>query len=113
MNYFLSGGAKNGKSSLAQRIVCAHPGPRYYLATMIPHDDEDLLRIRRHIDDRAGLGFTTVECGTDVLSALGRMDPGGEPGNNARRKNYEKTFIGPASVPGHGHRTCPDRIRGR
>ena len=29
-----------------------------------------------------------------------RMDPGGEPGNNARRKNYEKTFIGPASVPG-------------
>ena len=77
MNYFLSGGAKNGKSSLAQRIVCAQPGPRYYLATMIPHDDEDLLRIQRHIDDRAGLGFATVECGTDVLSALGRMDPGG------------------------------------
>ena len=47
MNYFLSGGAKNGKSSLAQDIVCAQPGPRYYLATMIPHDDEDLLRIRR------------------------------------------------------------------
>ena len=77
MNYFLSGGAKNGKSSLAQRIVCAQPGPHYYLATMIPHDDEDLLRIRRHIDDRAGLGFATVECGTDILSALGRMDPGG------------------------------------
>ena len=77
MNYFLSGGAKNGKSSLAQRIVCAQPGPRYYLATMIPHDDEDLLRIQRHIDDRAGLGFTTVECGTDILSALRRMDPGG------------------------------------
>ena len=76
MNYFLSGGAKNGKSSLAQRIVCAQPGPRYYLATMIPHDDEDLLRIQRHIDDRAGLGFTTVECGTDVLSALSRMDGG-------------------------------------
>lgn len=77
MNYFLSGGAKNGKSSLAQRIVCAQPGPHYYLATMIPHDDEDLLRIRRHIDDRAGLGFATVECGTDILSALGRMDHGG------------------------------------
>ena len=74
MNYFLSGGAKNGKSSLAQRIVCAQPGPHYYLATMIPHDDEDLLRIRRHIDDRAGLGFATVECGTDILSALGRLE---------------------------------------
>ena len=77
MKTFISGGAKNGKSSLAQRIICAQPGPHYYLATMIPHDDEDLLRIQRHIDDRAGLGFATVERGTDVLSALGRMDPGG------------------------------------
>ena len=34
MNYFLSGGAKNGKSSLAQEIVCAQSGPHYYLATM-------------------------------------------------------------------------------
>ena len=66
MNYFLSGGAKNGKSSLAQDIVCAQPGPHYYLATMIPHDDEDLLRIRRHLDNRAGMGFETVECGTDI-----------------------------------------------
>lgn len=39
-----------------------------------------------------------------------RMDPGGEPGNNARRKNYEKTFIGPASVPGHGHRPGTDGV---
>ena len=30
-----------------------------------------------YIDDRAGLGFATVECGTDILSALRRMDPGG------------------------------------
>ena len=30
MNYFLSGGAKNGKSSLAQQIVCAQGGPHYY-----------------------------------------------------------------------------------
>ena len=77
MNYFLSGGAKNGKSSLAQDIVCAQPGPHYYLATMIPHDNEDLLRIRRHLDNRAGMGFETVECGTDILSALPKMDPAG------------------------------------
>ena len=77
MNYFLSGGAKNGKSSLAQDIVCAQPGPHYYLATMIPHDDEDLLRIRRHLENRAGMGFETVECGTDILSALPKMDPAG------------------------------------
>ena len=70
MNYFLSGGAKNGKSSLAQEIVCAQSGPRYYLATMIPHDDEDRLRIQRHLDNRAGMGFQTVECGADILSSL-------------------------------------------
>ena len=77
MNYFPSGGAKNGKSSLAQEIVCAQSGPRYYLATMIPHDDEDRLRIQRHLDNRAGMGFQTVECGTDILSSLSRMEPDG------------------------------------
>ena len=77
MNYFLSGGAKNGKSSLAQQIVCAQGGPHYYLATMIPHDDEDWLRIRRHLENRAGLGFQTVECGTDILASLSQMDPDG------------------------------------
>lgn len=77
MNYFLSGGAKNGKSSLAQEIVCAQSGAHYYLATMIPHDEEDLLRIRRHLDNRAGLGFQTVECGTQILSALAQMEPDG------------------------------------
>ena len=59
MNYFLSGGAKNGKSSLAQRIVCAQPGPRYYLATMIPHDDEDLLRIQYLATQNLGVRFST------------------------------------------------------
>lgn len=77
MTYFLSGGAKNGKSALAQTLVCAHPGPHYYLATMIPHDDEDRLRIRRHLQDRAGLGFQTVECGTNLLCALDQMQPEG------------------------------------
>lgn len=57
MNYFLSGGAKNGKSSLAQQIVCAQGGPHYYLATMIPHDDEDWLRIRRHLETARDWAF--------------------------------------------------------
>lgn len=77
MNYFLSGGAKTENPRWRSGSSAPSPGPHYYLATMIPHDDEDLLRIRRHIDDRAGLGFATVECGTDILSALGRMDHGG------------------------------------
>ena len=47
MNYLLSGGAKNGKSMLAQSIVKSMQPDRpiYYLATMIPHDGEDRARI--------------------------------------------------------------------
>lgn len=79
MTIFLSGGCKNGKSTLAER--CAHAlsagGPLYYLATMIPHDGEDLSRIRRHIAARDGLGFITLEQGRNILSCLDRADRGG------------------------------------
>ena len=37
---------------------------------MIPVDEEDRERIRRHVADRAGLGFETIECGGDILSCL-------------------------------------------
>ena len=79
MNYFLSGGAKNGKSSLAQRLAVelAKGGPHYYIATMIPVDEEDRERIRRHVADREGLGFETVECGRDILSCLSNVDKRG------------------------------------
>ena len=64
MTIFLSGGAKNGKSTLAQELAVklSGAGKRYYVATMIPTDEEDLARIRRHIADRDGLGFETIEC---------------------------------------------------
>ena len=34
-----------------------------YWATMEPVDGEDRARIARHLDERAGWGFSTVECG--------------------------------------------------
>ena len=79
MTIFLSGGAKNGKSSLAQELAVrlAAGGPLYYVATMIPVDDEDRERIRRHVADRAGMGFQTLECGRSVLSCLDRTDRDG------------------------------------
>ena len=79
MTVFLSGGCKNGKSSLAERSVCvlAGGGPLYYIATMIPHDAEDRERIRRHVASRQGQGFRTLEQGTDLLSCLERAEPGG------------------------------------
>lgn len=79
MTVFISGGAKNGKSSLAQELAVrlAAGGPRYYVATMIPVDEEDRDRIRRHVADREGLGFETVECGRNILSCLDRVDRSG------------------------------------
>lgn len=79
MNYLLSGGAKNGKSMLAQRIVRSMRSERpiYYLATMIAHDAEDDARIARHRRERAGWGFETLECGTDILRVLDTADPNG------------------------------------
>jgi adenosylcobinamide kinase/adenosylcobinamide-phosphate guanylyltransferase len=79
MRIFLSGGAKNGKSSLAQELVVnlSRGGKRYYVATMIPVDEEDRLRIRRHVADRAGLGFETLEQGRDLPACLDRADTGG------------------------------------
>lgn len=79
MIVFITGGAKNGKSSFAQRLAVelSKGGNRYYIATMIPVDEEDRERIRRHIADRAGLGFQTVECGRDILSCLSQVDKSG------------------------------------
>lgn len=76
MIVFISGGAKNGKSSLAQDLTVAlSKGRHYYIATMIPTDEEDHERIRRHIADRDGLGFETIECGRNILSCLEKADP--------------------------------------
>ena len=79
MKVFFSGGCKNGKSTLAERTVkaLAGDGPLYYIATMIPHDEEDEQRIQRHIEQRAGMGFTTLEQGRDVLQCLEQAEPDG------------------------------------
>ena len=74
MTVFISGGAKCGKSSLAQNIAVALGGKRRYVATMLPSGEEDNERIRRHIADRDGLGFETVECFQNILSVA---DPDG------------------------------------
>lgn len=70
MTVFISGGAKCGKSSLAQdlAVALAKGGKHYYVATMISTGEEDNERIRRHIADRDGLGFETVECFKNIMS---------------------------------------------
>lgn len=74
MNIFISGGCKNGKSmyaqELAKKMAEEHGSRLYYLATMIPVDDEDRKRIENHIEDRRGWGFETLEQGRDICGAL-------------------------------------------
>ena len=72
MIVFVPGGAKNGKSGFAQDLAVqlARGEKRYYVATMIPVDLEDRERIRKHVADREGLGFETIECGADLLTCL-------------------------------------------
>ena len=79
MTFFISGGAKNGKSTLAQdlAVALAEGKKHYYVATMISTGAEDDDRIRRHIADRDGLGFETVECFRNILDCLKVADKGG------------------------------------
>jgi adenosylcobinamide kinase/adenosylcobinamide-phosphate guanylyltransferase len=74
MNIFVSGGCKNGKSMHAQNLARAMSTEQnsylYYLATMKPVDDEDLARISRHIGERKGMGFITVEQSTNICGCL-------------------------------------------
>ena len=72
MNVFISGGCKNGKTGFAQEIAfkLSGGGKRYYVATMRPCDDEDRARIARHIAERAGLGFETLEQSRDIAACL-------------------------------------------
>lgn len=79
MTCFISGGAKNGKSTLAQNLAVAlsKSGKHYYVATMISTGSEDDDRIRRHIANRAGLGFETVECFRNIMDCLKTADKNG------------------------------------
>jgi adenosyl cobinamide kinase/adenosyl cobinamide phosphate guanylyltransferase len=69
------GGARSGKSEVAERIAARLPGPVTYLATLVPGDDPDLAaRIEAHRARRPA-GWRTVETGPE-LPALLRSVPG-------------------------------------
>lgn len=80
MRIFVSGGCKNGKSLYAQNLakqMCRSGAPLYYLATMVPVDDEDYRRIEKHRLERLDWGFETVEIDTNILEATVSCDATG------------------------------------
>ena len=69
------GGARSGKSEVAERIAARLPAPITYLATLVPGDDADLAaRIAAHRARRPA-GWRTVEAGPGLPAVL-RSVPG-------------------------------------
>ncbi len=78
MNIFISGGCKNGKSTLGEELtrILAGGRPYYYVATMIPVDEEDQQRILRHQQSRRGYDFITIEAPFYVADKIIASAPG-------------------------------------
>lgn len=66
MTILLTGGSACGKSRFAEALAASLPGPRYYIATMRPYDEECLVKIARHQQQRRDIGFETIEKDADL-----------------------------------------------
>ncbi len=62
----ITGGSKNGKSALAEKIITSSNGKRVYVACMQPFGDEAHAAIERHREIRRDKCFETVEKYTDI-----------------------------------------------
>jgi adenosylcobinamide kinase/adenosylcobinamide-phosphate guanylyltransferase len=70
MRTIVLGGAACGKSEYAEALAVLLPVPRFYIATMMPFDKEDDLRIEKHRSMRAEKGFHTMERYTDLAGLV-------------------------------------------
>jgi len=64
------GGARSGKSRFAESLARDRAGPRTYIATAEPFDEEMRQRIAKHRDQRAGEGWETIEAPLDPAAIL-------------------------------------------
>ena len=76
---FVSGGARSGKSAVAEALAQAWrspgPGGLVYLATARVGDDEMAARVARHRRQR-GSGWLTLEAPVELATALDRVPSG-------------------------------------
>ncbi len=82
MIVFVSGGARSGKSDIAEQQVVEAAGssPCYYLATAAVYDAEMAERVARHQQARSGHGqairWVTLEAPVDIDQALAEVPDG-------------------------------------
>ena len=67
------GGARSGKSEVAERFTARLPAPVTYVATASPSDDDFAARIAAHRDRRPS-DWKIVEAGIDLVTALREAD---------------------------------------
>lgn len=72
------GGARSGKSRMAESLITEMPGPWTYIATAQALDAEMLDRIRYHRADRAP-GWVTAEEPLELLDVLSAANRSGRP----------------------------------
>ncbi len=70
MKTLVLGGARSGKSRFAEGLARDFQGPRTYIATAEPFDEEMRQRIARHREQRASDGWTTLEAPLDPAAAI-------------------------------------------
>ena len=68
MIHLITGGSASGKTAYAEAQAVAAGKTRYYIATMRPYGTEGEKRVAKHRAMRAGKGFFTIECYTDLAS---------------------------------------------
>lgn len=87
MFHLITGGSGSGKSEYAEAEVMrlaelTESKEKYYIATMFPYGEETLQKIQQHQKMRAGKGFRTLECYTDLQSMVA-SNPFSEEGQTA------------------------------
>ncbi len=70
---FFVGGARSGKSRLAEELAASSSDPVSVVVTAEPIDDEMVARITRHQDDRPS-DWQTIEAPYDLAAAIGSVE---------------------------------------